>query len=336
MNAKETLFTISKKTGYSMSTISRVLSGQAKKYRISNKAITIIRKEAERSNFSPNLIARSLKLKKTCTIGLSIPAIDNPFFSNLAGRVIAHMKDYGYNILLADTMENERNERDALMSFMSRNVDGIIAVPVSPYSVMVESIVKSVPTILIDRYYEDSKLSYVCTDNYAGSYSATQYLIERGYKKIHAIQGTSTSMPNKERVRGFNDAIAAHKSEGVQGSVSGSSFSVENGISETLRIMSGKIRPDAIFAFGTTILLGVINTIKSMGLSVPDDVALISFDDNLFFDYMDPPITRVAQPVAEISHLASDILLKMINGEVDEDEVCKMQLLPKLIHGRSC
>ena len=73
-----------------------------------------------------------------------------------------------------------------------------------------------------------------------------------------------------------------------------------------------------------------------MGLSVPDDVALISFDDNLFFDYMDPPITRVAQPVAEISHLASDILLKMINGEVDEDEVCKMQLLPKLIHGRSC
>ena len=143
-------------------------------------------------------------------------------------------------------------------------------------------------------------------------------------------------MPNKERVRGFNDAIAAHKSEGVQGSVSGSSFSVENGISETLRIMSGKVRPDAIFAFGTTILLGVINTIKSMGLSVPDDVALISFDDNLFFDYMDPPITRVAQPVAEISHLASDILLKMINGEVDEDEVCKMQLLPKLIHGRSC
>ena len=246
------------------------------------------------------------------------------------------MKDYGYNILLADTMENERNERDALMSFMSRNVDGIIAVPVSPYSVMVESIVKSVPTVLIDRYYEDSKLSYVCTDNYAGSYSATQYLIERGYKKIHAIQGTSTSMPNKERVRGFNDAIAAHKSEGVQGSVSGSSFSVENGISETLRIMSGKVRPDAIFAFGTTILLGVINTIKSMGLSVPDDVALISFDDNLFFDYMDPPITRVAQPVAEISHLASDILLKMINGEVDEDEVCKMQLLPKLIHGRSC
>ena len=230
----------------------------------------------------------------------------------------------------------EEMEADALNSFLSRKVDGIIAVPVGESPEMLERISRSVPVVLIDRYFPDTTLPYVCTDNYYGGLSATRHLIRKGYRNLLAIQGVLTSMPNKERVRGFNDAIAAHKSEGMQGSVSGSSFSVENGISETLRIMSGKVRPDAIFAFGTTILLGVINTIKSMGLSVPDDVALISFDDNLFFDYMDPPITRVAQPVAEISHLASDILLKMINGEVDEDEVCKMQLLPKLIHGRSC
>ena len=333
---KDTLHTISQRTGSSVSTISRVLSGKGRQFRISERTIELITKEAEACNYIPDQIARGLKMKKTSTIGLTVPAIDNPFFANLASGLIAHLKKYGYNILLADTMEDERNEKDALMSFVARKVDGIVTVPVSSSPDLLERIAKSVPVVLIDRYFENTDLPYVCSDNYSGSFAATKYLIGKGYRRIHAIQGVLTSMPNKERVRGFLDAVASHADSGVTGTVSGNSFSLENGISETLRIMSGNDRPDAIFAFSTTILLGVISTLRRMSLSIPDDIAIISFDDNLFFDYMNPPITRVAQPVAEIGQLASDILLKMIDGSLERGEVCQMQIPPKLVHGESC
>lgn len=334
---KDTLLTISEKTGYSISTVSRVLSGKGKKYRISQNTIDYVTEVAKSCNYTPDLIAQSLRTRKTNTIGLTIPSIENPFFSNLSGVIINQLKSRGYNIILSDTMENVDNEVEALNSFVSRNVDGIIAVPVSSSPLYIEQISKMIPVVLIDRYFENTTLPYVCTDNYYGAYIATEFLISKGYRRLLAIQGVPASMPNKERLRGFRQAVEDHRAEGVQETVSGDSFSVESGYSETFSALTSSDRPDAIFAFSNTILLGAIKAIRELGLVIPDDVALISFDNNRFLDFFDPVITRVEQPISVIGNLVTDNIIRMIESDkIDAVSSSQVLVRPTLIMGHSC
>ena len=335
---KDTLLTISERTGFSISTVSRVLSGKGKKYRISQKTIDYIKEVARSCNYTPNLIAQSLRTRKTNTIGLAIPNIDNPFFATMSGVIINHLRKKGYNVILSDTMESESNETEVIGSFVSRNVDAIIVVPVGSSSSYLESIAETVPVVLIDRYFENTTLPYVCTDNYTGSYMAAEHLIGKGYKNIMAIQGVQSSMPNKERVRGFLQAIADHSSLGVKETIIGDSFSVDNGYNQAMEALSTEgERPDAIFAFSTTILLGVIKAVRDLGLKIPDDVAIISFDNNRFLDFLNPSITRIEQPVNLVGKLVVDCITQLID-EDDEDSTIPLQTLlrPTLIEGRSC
>ena len=337
MTSKESLQTISERTGYSVSTVSRVLAGKGEQYRIGRLAIETIKAEAQACNYRPDLIAKGLRTRKTNTIGLTVPSIDNPFFSNLASIITCHLKKHGYNILLADTMEAEEMEADALNSFLSRKVDGIIAVPVGESPEMLERISRSVPVVLIDRYFPDTTLPYVCTDNYYGGLSATRHLIRKGYRNLLAIQGVLTSMPNKERVRGFEDAVRNSGDKGIRYAVTGDAFSSENGYESTMKVLESGNPPDAIFAFSTTIMLGALTAIREKGLKIPDDIGIISFDNNRFLDYLDPPITRIEQPAPQIGRIATDMLVKMIEGSPMEDNMeGQISIRPFLVEGRSC
>ena len=337
MTNKESLQTISQRTGYSISTVSRVLSGKGEQYRIGRKAIEIITAEAEKCNYTPDLIAKGLRTRRTDTIGLTVPSIDNPFFANMASVITNQLKGHGYNILLADSMETEAMESEALYSFLSRKVDGIIAVPVGNSPSLLESISKSIPVVLIDRYFPDTSLPYVCTDNYSGGYIATEHLIRKGYRNILAIQGVRTSMTNRERARGLTDAVKANEDKDIRFTVTGNAFSVENGYeSLTKAVDSGNI-PDAVFAFSTTIMLGALTAIRERALKIPDDIGIISFDNNMFLDYLDPPITRIEQPVPQIGQIAADMLVNMIARKPGFAETRgQIFIRPTLVEGRSC
>lgn len=336
---RDTLLTISQRTGYSISTVSRVLSGKGRAYRISQKTIDLVTEIAKSCNYRPDMIAQSLRTNKTNTIGLMVPNIENPFFANLAGVIINQFKKCGYNIILVDTMESAENEAEALNSFVSRRVDGVVAVPVSSDPSNLEEISKIIPVFLIDRYFKETHLPYVCTDNYYGAYMATEHLIKKGYKNILAVQGVQSSMPNKERVRGYLQASEDYAETGVRHRMEGNSFSVENGYSVTKEALTSDDRPDAIFTFSTTILLGAINAVRDAGLKIPDDIAVISFDNNKFLDFLDPPITRIAQSVEMIGKLVLDNMLKLLESDsydLNSESIPQILVRPTLIERRSC
>lgn len=337
MGDKVNLMYISEKTGYSVSTVSRVLSDKAEKYRISREAVDLIKDEARRCHYQPNFVAQALRTRKSQTIGLIVPGIDNPFFATLASVINTLLASRGYHTLLADSREDVAEEAASLEAFRRRNVEGIIAVPVAPSPELHEEIGKSVPMVLIDRYFESSSLPYVCTDNYAGAVMATRYLLDRGYRRILAVQGVPASMPNQERVRGFLSAL-----EGYAGDfkVVGDAFSVRNGHDRILEEFSdGKAPFDAVFAFSTTILLGVIDALRSLGLKVGTDVGVISFDNNSFLDFLDPAVTRVEQPLREAGEIAVRTLFSLIesrNAGLPEPPPVRKMLLPTLIVRHSC
>ena len=298
---KETLVSIAERAECSISTVSRVLSGNAAKYRISRRTVERVMEEVRRCNYTPSLLAKGLRTNRTDTIGLLIPNIENSFFSHAAGIIIREARNYNYKVVVVDTQEDERNERDGLSALLARRVDGIIAAPCGNDAPLFTGVQRGgMPLVLIDRYLPDAgELSYVTTDNYRGAVMATEYLLENGHRRIACIQGTPHSMPVRDRVRGFADTLRA-RGLGDRIVVSGEDFSVQNGYLETKLALAREERPTAIFALSNLILLGVVKAVHESGLRIPDDISVVSFDDNMLFNYLDPAITCIGQPTDEI------------------------------------
>ena len=329
---KETLSTMAERLGYSATTISRVLSGKAGKYRISPDTVNAVLREARRCNYSPSVAAQSLRTRRSNTIGLLLPSVANPYFADMASVIITELNSAGYTTIVVDTMESEQRLSESARSLISRQVDGILAVPCGEKGMDLEMLSAQIPVVLIDRYYEDTSLPYVTTNNYQGGLDATRHLLSRGHTRISCIQGVQSSMPNKERVRGY---VKAMEDEGLAQDIDiiGNEFSVQNGYLETKLLMSRAQRPTAIFALSNTIMLGALKAIREAGLRIPEDVALISFDNNLYMDYMTPSITRISQPVEDMAKLAVKILLDKIKGASNCGS--QLRLSPIMVAGES-
>ena len=331
---KETLVSIAERAECSISTVSRVLSGNAAKYRISRRTVERVMEEVRRCNYTPSLLAKGLRTNRTDTIGLLIPNIENSFFSHAAGIIIREARNYNYKVVVVDTQEDERNERDGLSALLARRVDGIIAAPCGNDAPLFTGVQRGgMPLVLIDRYLPDAgELSYVTTDNYRGAVMATEYLLENGHRRIACIQGTPHSMPVRDRVRGFADTLRA-RGLGDRIVVSGEDFSVQNGYLETKLALAREERPTAIFALSNLILLGVVKAVHESGLRIPDDISVVSFDDNMLFNYLDPAITCIGQPTDEIGTLAVKLLIRAIREP--ETAASHLHLPPSLVVRRS-
>ena len=320
---RETIISLSQRTGFSVSTVSRVLSGQAANYRISPKTIELIETEAKRCGYTPSLLAKGLRTNRTHTIGLVIPCIENPYFAMIASVVTAEAKRWRYTIIIVDSVENEADEQEGIRSLLSHKVDGIIAVPCGNDPSLLESVNAATPVVLSDRHYDNSELSYVCSDNYQGSVEAVRYLVACGHRDILCIRGNLHSSPVKERVKGYLNVL--HDAGlGDRAMVRGTSFSADNGYLETKLALNSGERPTAIFAMSNTILLGAIKAVRESGLRIPDDISIVSFDNSSYLDLLDPAVTHVSQPINNMGTLAIKILMSKIDGQSDMNTTIKL------------
>ena len=338
---EETLLSIAQRTGFSVSTVSRVLNGGSEKYHISEATAKLIREEAERCNYTPSLLARGLKKQKTYTIGLVVPSLSNPYFADIASAIVKEARNYKYTVVVLDSTENEQIERQDITTLRSRQVDAIIVVPCGTDPKYLEDLDKRIPVVLVDRYFEKTSLPFATTDNYSGALAATRLLIENGHRDIACIQGVVYSMPNIQRVKGFRDAMTEAGLAG-NASVSGNNFSFENGYTQAKILFLKKKRPTAIFALSNTIVMGIIKAAEETGIRIPEDISIVSFDDSPFLDLLSPPITRISQPLNEMGALAFNIIMERLErkGEVG-DETAQLRtnaqefLRPKMIMGKS-
>ncbi|MBR6246115.1 MAG: LacI family DNA-binding transcriptional regulator [Bacteroidales bacterium] len=328
----ETLRTLSEATGYSPATISRIINGKASQYRISKLAEETVMKEVRRSGYMPFSVAQKLRNVRSGLVALLLPSVSNPFFADMASVVISEMYSNRYTTIVVDTMEDEAHLVESVKTMVSRQVEGIIAVPCGTDGTVMEKVGESLPVVLIDRFYEGTPLSYVTTNNYQGSLLATRHLLAAGHRKIACIQGATTSMPNRERVKGYVDAMRSGGA-GDEIRTVGNDFSIRNGYLETKLLLGCGDPPTAIFALSNTILLGAMKAIRESALRIPGDISLITFDDNLYMDYMTPVITRISQPVEDMARLASKLLLDSLG--VQRRSATQLRLAPSLIMGGS-
>ncbi len=304
------------KLNLSITTVSRVLNGKSDEYRISRATREKVIQAAKEENYTPNRLARGLKTNKTETIGLIIPDIANPFFSSIAKSIEQEARKKGFMIMLSDSHEDIETETRILGLLQDQKVDGIIIAPVGTRKTHLEKIYQAgVPMVAIDRYFKNSAIPFVVSNNYAGSKEGVELLIKHGHEKIACIQGPPKTSPNRERVNGYRDALKESHIAVHEDYILGNNFGEKNGYVQGQMLLEHEEPPTAIFALSNLISLGVLRAIQEKGLQVPGDVSILSFDEQPYSQWLATPMTTIEQPKKEIGDKAIQLLLKQIENQ---------------------
>lgn len=315
MKKQPTLKRIAEQLGVSTTTVSRVLSGQARQYRISQATEEAVRKLAQEYNFIPNPIARGLRLSKTSTIGLIIPDISNPFFAGIARQIAQGARGHGYSVILCDSQDNVELEIQSLDLLRAQNVEGLVLCPVGQTAAHLKPFERGeLPIVLVDRYFPSLALAYVASDNAAGAREATNYLVEQGHRRIACLQGLPGTSPNEDRLRGYREALATHRIAIDETLVVGNSFGEQNGYIETKLLLRAPKPFTAILALSNLIALGALRALAEEKVRVPHDVSIVSFDDQPYLAYLATPMTTVAQRHHEMGEVAVKLLFDQIRA----------------------
>jgi len=327
--AKDTLASIAAKCGCSVSTVSRVLNGNAHRYRISDATISRVEEEIKASGFVPSALAKGLRTGKTGVVGLLVPNVGDVFFSSITSVIIAEERKIGYTVIIVDTQSSYQMELASFSTLLSQNVEGIIAIPCNVGDELAERAEDySVPIVFMDRYNGNAQgKTCIEIDNYAGAVMGVEYLIKRGHKKILCIQGDPETTTSRERTRGY---LATLEKYGLSqyARLIGKDFSVEEGYESAMAGLSGADRPTALFALSGNLMRGVLKAVKELGISVPGELSLMSFDDNPIYDCISPGITCINQPVNRLGSIAVQALKEAIEGRA---ETGKVSICPDII-----
>ncbi len=306
----------------SESTVSRVMNGVGDKYRIGRTTQQKILSQASAFGYQPNLIARSLRLNKSNTIGLVIPDISNPFFAKIAHSIEQEARAQGYFILLSVSQEDIEQEKEAIHQLMARQIDGLIVSPVGQQKThLIDVPDNALPMVLIDRCFKGQSQPFVISDNFQGGFLAADHLIQNGHRKIACIQGLRHTSPTMDRLAGM---VAAHKNHHLPFDdtlLVGDSFSMENGYESMKKLLSlpSDERPSAVFAMSNLISLGLLQALHEQGLTIPEDMSVVAFDEHPYSRFLASPMTTVEQDYHQMGIWAVRNLLGQIRQEQSKE-----------------
>jgi len=297
---------VAQAAGVSTATVSRVL---ANKSRIKDETRKRVLEAIEQLNYRPNLIARSLRAQKSAKIGLVVSDIRNPFFTAISREVEDAAYERGYSVLMCNTDENPEKEELYLNILHDENVAGIIFSPTQQFSAGLKSHSSNIPFVIIDRSVESKDMDMVLLDNVAAAHELTTHLIENGYRKFAGLFGNA-STTGQERSRGFHKALKDNQLSPVAAHFIAPR--IKQGYETTVALLKQNQKPDAIFTSNSLLTAGAFQAIRDSKLAVPDDVALVGFDETTWGALVDPPITIIAQPTEEIGRTATELLFQRI------------------------
>lgn len=325
-----TIKEIAKLANVSSATVSKVINGKDKY--ISEETRQRILEIIEREGYIPNGIAKSLKMKRTKTIGIIVPDVMNLFFSEVAKGAEDAAEKKGYSVILCNSDNSKTKEEKYINILQEKMVDGIIlTASETEASKYLERC--NTPMVLVDRDLDlNNSIARIMVDNVEGTYKATNYLINKGCRSIGFISSLEVNKLAKERLMGYKNALKENGMEIEQKKIFLKSFSVETGY-EGVDYLLNETHIDAICCGNDLIAIGAIQGLKDKGIKVPEEVKIIGFDDISISKYLDPPLTTVKQPIYKLGEEAVNILVSII--EKKDTEMIKI-LETEIVERKSC
>ncbi|MGZ0084965.1 LacI family DNA-binding transcriptional regulator [Geobacillus sp. C56-T2] len=322
-----TIKDIAKAAGVSVTTVSRALNGYSD---VNEKTRQKIIDIAKRLNYSPNTLARGLVMNKTKTIGLLVSGLtkesakDNFTFEVLAG-VNEYVSEVDYDMVLFSTTSTKQREKTYTQLCRERRVDGVILQGIRTDDPYLHEVVESdIPCVLIDIPIESKTVGYVTTDNVEGAKMAVRHLVELGHRRIAMINGYEYAFVSEQRVKGFKEALLDAGLPVREYWIADGAFREEIAEQEALRLLEHYPEITAFFCASDLMALGVIKAAKRLGKRVPDDVAVIGYDDIILASYSSPPLSTIAQDKFAMGYEAAKLLIAMLEGRAES----RVRMLP--------
>jgi LacI family transcriptional regulator len=326
------IYDVAKRAGVAISTVSKYLNNAPY---VSEKAKKKIQAAIDELNYVPNSVARSLAKQQTGYLGLLIPEINNPFYMDLVQAIETEAAGQGYYLLLANTNGNAEQELKLARDMGSR-VDGIIFSSITNDSSKINQLLEEGNKLLmVSRHLTDVSADYVVIDGFAGAKMAVDHLIRLGHRKIGHIGGSQSIVQFQLRYAGFQESLRLHGIPERADWVVFGEPTIQMGFRLAVNLMSMKDRPTALFVGNDNMAMGVLEACDIYGWDVPNDLALVGFDNNSFSRLALVPLTTVDSRIVELGQLAVQVMLEKIRGE-DNGVPKKVILPPSLVVRRSC
>jgi len=342
---KSSLEDVAKAVGVSKTLVSMVLNGKAGQYGISKKTEERVWKAVEEMGFKPNATARKLRTGKSNVLGLIVADISNPFYAKIARSVEDAAQKKGYHLLICSSDEDAKREADLISILADQHqVDGLIVSSTLEDATMFDRLYKqNIPFLLLDREFANEMFPSVTVDNRKGAEILIQHLIDKGSNDIGLISLSPSHLSSlKNRVNGYRDALEKNGISFKDELIREVSFaSLREDISKEVEFLLDKSRQvKAIFALNNIVALYTLEAIHQKGLRIPEDVALVSFDDIELFKFTSPPITAISQPLEKIGEHAMEVLFTLMgnkDNQVPNNSADHRVVLPvDLMVRRSC
>jgi LacI family transcriptional regulator len=305
-----TVADVARAAGVSVSTAARVLSGNGY---ASEGTRRVVLEAARDLGYVPNQIARSLRTKQTRLVGLLISDVENSFYSVIARNVESATKDAGYHIVLCNSDDDPKIEREYLQLLEGMHVDALIVTPTSKNRrYLARFIQDGIVVVQVDRRIEGLQADAVLVDNEAGAASAVSHLVDAGHTRIGILTGELEVSTASQRLAGYERALTEHRIPIKPSLVRSGSFHRDHAIEDATALIRAKPAPTAIFAANNILAEATLIALDQLRLRVPRDVSVVAFDDIQWMDMVEPPLTTVRQPVADIARSAAELALQRL------------------------
>ena len=326
-----TIREVAESAGVSYATVSHVINNTRL---VSQETRARVLAAMDALNYRPNALARSLRQGRTNTLGLVLPDSANPFFAEISRSIEDEAFKKGYSVFLCNTELDTERELFYVDVLSNKQVDVIIFVAAGDQADSLDFLVRrNMPVVMIDRDVPNVEVDAVLTDNKLGGYLATRHLLELGHRRIACIAGPSSITPSAERIIGYRKALEEAGISYEESLIIRGDYHAQSGMEITHSILSMDPRPTAIFCLNDLMALGALRAAAEAGCSVPQDLAVVGYDDLELAHFTNPPLTTIAQPKKEVGAQAISLLVDRISRKSRPPS--RLVLPPELIVRRS-
>jgi LacI family transcriptional regulator len=298
--------------GLSIATVSKYINGitikDENKKRI-DEAIQVL-------DFRVNEIARGLKTKKTATVGVLIPSLENIFSTSIVSTVESILLQYGYSTIICDYQQDSTLENQKFDFLINKSVDGMILVPQGiEEKKIAQALDRDIPVILIDRSIKGIECDVVLTDNLNAAYNAVELLITKGHRRIGIICGPQNIYTAQERLKGYIRMHEDYELEIDRELIKYGDYEIQSGITLMNEFLEQEHPPTAVFVTNYEMTLGAVMALNSRNIAIPEEMSLIGFDNIQLANVVKPRLSIVVQPMQQIGETAANLLIKRMRGD---------------------
>jgi LacI family transcriptional regulator len=331
MKKKTTIHDIAENLNVTASTVSRALNNNP---RISLKTRKLVQQAAQKLNYQPNNIAAALRSGKSNIIGIIVPTADRSFFSSVIYGIEEIANTAGFNVMICQSHDNYENEVSKVQALLNAGVDGVIvsyAKETKDFKHFKKLINNGTPLVLFDRSTNELEVSQVVIDDYLGSYMATEHLISQGYTRIAHFTSNAKISIYKDRLRGYQEALAAHGLPLDKELIFESNLQLEDGRASMLEILGKELKVDGLISASAMGAMGAMQVLKEHKIKIPDQFGIVGFANETFMSFTDPPLSTVEQHSKRIGNSAAELFLQEIASSQTKFIPQKIVLKPELI-----